>query len=448
MKTSYTEGPILKPLLIMMLATWVAMAANMMLTLVDMFFLSRLNDLDVLAAMGFSTAIAMFAGSLGVGLSVATSVLVSQKLSKSGRDQASQLFTATLLVGLILAVVIAVTLIVALPWLLSMLGAEHRVLTLAQSYLTIALASAPLAVASMIFGSGLRAAAMAKASMWLALVATVLNMVLDPIFIELLDWGIEGAAWATVIARVTAFAVGLYFFAAKLNWIRAIDRAALSGELPAIRRIAMPVLISNLLTPVGGLIVVAIIADYGSAAMAGMAVVGSLTPILFSVFFSLTGAAGPMIGQNVGAEKPLRIARIYRTGLLIIGGYSLLIWGLAVLAIPVLQGLFQIDGQAAELLAVYCTFQIPLTAGLGLLALSNGIFNNLGKPRWSMYLNACRATLATWVLCMLGSHFYGLYGAVIGASLSFLLFGTAAVALAARLFARQYPGQRLLREPA
>ena len=421
------------------------MAANMLLSLVDMFFLSRLNDIDVLAAIGFSSSISLFAASIGIGFSVSTSILVSQKLARDGKEQASLLFSAILAIGFLLSTALVIVLISSLPFALNFLGAKDMVYTHATDYLTLVLLASPLGVITMIFSAGLRAAAMAKASMWVSLIATLVNLVLDPIFIEVLGWGIKGAAWATIIARVTAFIVGIWYFAYKLQWIKAVNWRFIKQEFPAIQRITLPVLITNLVTPVGGLIVVAAVAGYGSEAMAGMAVVGSITPILFSVYFSVTGAAGPMVGQNIGANKPQRIATIYRTGMLIIIGYTAIIWLLSLLAQPLLIELFQLEGIAADLLRFYCTVQIPLSAGLGLIALSNGIFNNLNTPRWSMWLNISRATAATWIFCTLGNQLFGLYGAVIASSLSFICYGFIAVTLASHLFKLSYPEHRLLR---
>lgn len=420
------------------------MAANMLLSLVDMFFLSRLNDVDILAAIGFSSAISLFSASIGIGFSVSTSILVSQKLTREGKSQASQLFSAIVAMGLILACLLMLVLITALPSVLPWLGAKDMVLHHATDYLTLILLASPLAVMTMIFSAGLRAAAMAKASMWISLIATVINILLDPLFIEVFGWGIKGAAWATIIARVIAFIVGIWYFTAHLKWLKPVSWAFLKLEMPVVRRITLPVLITNLVTPIGGLIVVSMVANYGSEAMAGLAVVGSITPILFSVYFSLTGAAGPMIGQNIGAEKPQRVAAIYQTGLIIIMVYTLIIWLLALLLQPLLSQLFQLQGLSHDLLSFYCTIQIPLSAGLGFIALSNGIFNNLNRARWSMWFNISRATAATFIFCFIGNWLFGLYGAVIASSLTFALYGIVAVYFANRLFKQHYPQHHLL----
>jgi Na+-driven multidrug efflux pump len=157
----------------------------------------------------------------------------------------------------------------------------------------------------------------------------------------------------------------------------------------------------------------------------------------------MTGAAGPMMGQNIGANQPRRVAQIYRAGLYIVIAYTLLLWALLALFSDWLIGLYQAEGITADLLHIYCVIQLPMFAGLGVLALSNGIFNNLGKPLWSTLFNGSRATVATLVFCFIGDHYFGLYGVVIGSSLTFAVFGVFTLIAALSLFRQKYPGESI-----
>lgn len=444
MQSKFVTGSITKHLLTMVFASWVALASGMLLSLADMYFLSRLNDIDVLAAIGFSGSVAMFPISVGIGFSIAISVLVSQALSREGKDAASHIFSAILYIAVGLSLAIMVALLLSLDHLLLALGAQGHVKDLATSYLMITLCSSPLTVLLMAFASGLRSIALAKASMLISLLATVINFVLDPILIEYLGFGIQGAAWATVIARVIAVAVGLYFLLFDIGFVAKVSFPEVRRVFSKAKGIALPAVISNLFTPVGGLIVVSVVSDYGSEAMAGLAVVGSLSPVLFSVFFALTGAAAPMIGQNIGAKKPERVASIYRQGLMILGSYTAIVWCVLMLMYPLLLNVFQLSGVAGQLLKLYCFVQLPLSVGLGCIALSNGIYNNLNKPQWTMWLNATRSTVVTYLFCHAGAYYFGVFGAVMASTLSFVIFGALGVFLAARLFRQTYSGLKLI----
>jgi len=438
MRKSFTEGPVLKHLLSMLFASWVAMASGMLLSVADMYFLSRLNDVDVLAAIGFAGSVGMIPSSLGIGFSVAISVLVSQKISREGEKAAASLFSAIIFIAFLLSSAASVLIVIFLPDILSLLGAKGRVLDLAIRYLSLTLMSAPFGVLIMALAAGLRARALAKASMWVSLIATLVNLVLDPILIEVLAYGIEGAAWATIIARLCSVLLGLHFIVFRLNFIRLIGKRHIIDGFHQSKRIALPTLISNLCTPVGGMIVVSVVSGFGTQAMAGMAVVGSLSAILFSVYFSLTGAAGPMVGQNIGAGKPERVAAIYQAGLKILSLYTILVWVFLAFLYPYLVDFYQLTDVAANLLKLYCYLQIPLSLGLGLIALSNGIMNNLMKAKWPMWLNIIRSTIVTYLLCHAGSALFGVYGAVMASTISFVLFGLLSIYLAQSLFRQRF----------
>lgn len=302
----------------MMFASWVAMAATIAVSLVDMFFLSFLEQLDVLAAVGFAGSLMFIAGSLGIAFSVATGVLISQKLGREGKKEAGRWFTAILIVSQVAAGLMVLVLLPNMAWFLKLLGAEANVQPLSLSYLYIVFPTAPLSVIVMVASSALRAQALAKLSMLVAVIAAVVNIALDPLLIFTAGLGLEGAAWATAISRVAAVAVAWYFLSKRLQFIQAINWQSFKKMVPAINHIAMPTVLTNLFTPVGSLVVVKLVAGYGTEAMAGQALVSSFSPLLFSVYFSMTGAAGPMIGQNIGAKQPERVAQIFKAGLMII----------------------------------------------------------------------------------------------------------------------------------
>ena len=440
-KRSFTEGPILSRLMIMMLAVWVGMISNIAVAFIDMIFLSYLEDLNVLAAIGFASSILFITGSVGVGFSVATGVLVSQSLTRENQDSAGRWLTAIMILALILSTLLCFALWPMLASVLNALGAEAHIIPLAKDYLHIVLLSTPAAVLSMVLAASLRSTAAAKASMIASLVVAIVNLALDPLFIFTFEWGLNGAAWATVIARLVGLAVALWIVAVQKNLMRTINLTEWLEKLPGINKIAIPALLTNLFTPIGGLIVIYQLAQFGSEAVAGQALVGSISPLLFAVFFSLTGAAGPIIGQNVGANQPERVWQVLKLGIRIIIVYSLVMWGVFALSYPAIIELYQVNGLAAELIRSFCYYQVPLMAGLGILALSNAVFNNLDKAIYSTLFNGSRATIGTLLLCFVGGHFYGAVGVAVGASLTLAVFGLAAGVTALKLYRKHYSNQ-------
>lgn len=439
MKSQFTEGPVLPQLFKMMLVTWIAMSANIVVVVVDMYFLSYLKNEAVLAAVGFASSLMFISASLGIGLSVATGVLVSQALGRDGKTHAAQSFSAIFYFAFTLAALMVAVLLPFMGYFVQWLGAEQEPLSLAVDYLWIVFPTAPFAVLSMVIGAALRSIAAAKASMLVAISVAVANLILDPIFIFVLDYGLNGAAMATAISRVLSVVLGVSILSREMGLLHRLSFSKIAELVPKITTIAFPTILTNMFTPVGSLIAVTYVAKYGTQAVAGQALVGSISPLLFSVYFSLTGAAGPIVGQNIGANKPERVAEVYRKGVMVLLAYTLFVWAVLAYSYPMIIKLYHIDGLAAELIRVYCLYQIPLFAGLGILALSNGIFNNLQKPLWATWFNGIRSTIVTLAFCMIGAKVWGVFGVVIGSTLTFPLFGLLTFIAAQRLFHTKYP---------
>ena len=186
---------------------------------------------------------------------------------------------------------------------------------------------------------------------------------------------------------------------------------------PTILAIAGPAILTQLATPIGSAYVTRAMAEFGEAAVAGMAIVGRLTPVAFAVIFALSGAIGPIIGQNHGARNEERVKRAYLDGLLFCLVFVVAMAALLfALRLP-LATLFEADGVTLELLYLFCG---PLALAFffnGALFVSNAAFNNLGHPFYSTWINWGRHTLGTVPFVMVGAAWYGASGVLIGQAL-------------------------------
>jgi hypothetical protein len=159
---------------------------------------------------------------------------------------------------------------------------------------------------------------------------------------------------------------------------------------------------------VGQAFVTRAMAEFGEAAVAGMAIVARLTPVAFGVIFALSGAVGPIIGQNAGAGEGARVRRAYRDALLFTAVVVVPISLILFLLRGPIVALFDAEGVTVELVYLFCG---PLALAFffnGMLFVSNAAFNNLGHPFTSTLLNWGRHTLGTILPVIL---FAGLFGA-------------------------------------
>jgi Na+-driven multidrug efflux pump len=264
------------------------------------------------------------------------------------------------------------------------------------------------------------------------LIGGLVNAVLDPILIFGLDLGIEGAALASVAARIAVFAVGAYGVVQR-NIVGRFKPGALPRDVARIAEVAGPAVLTNLATPFGNAYVVGSMAAFGDDAVAGFSIIGRIIPVAFGVIFALSGAVGPVIGQNFGAGNVERIRRTLID--------SMLLGTVVVLATSVILYLFQ--GQiagvfgasqgAADLIAFFSTYTAVLFVFLGAQFIANAAFNNLGRPLWSTMTNWGRVTIGTVPLVWLGAHWLGPEGVLLGQALGGGVFGTGSFLLAWRL---------------
>jgi len=175
--------------------------------------------------------------------------------------------------------------------------------------------------------------------------------------------------------------------------------------------------------------------QFSDSAVAGWAVIGRIIPIAFGAIFALAGAIGPIIGQNLGARELGRVRATLNGGLRFAAAISGAAWVFLALAAPLLVRLFNVSGEAAELIVFFCRWLAPLFVFFGTLFVCNAACNTLGRPHYATALSWGRATLGTIPFVTLGAH-WGAKGALFGHMMGGIVFGLAAVAVVQGLIAR------------
>jgi Na+-driven multidrug efflux pump len=211
-----------------------------------------------------------------------------------------------------------------------------------------------------------------------------------------------------------------------------VDKARFAEDARAMAAIAGPAVLTNLATPVGAAFVTHSVAQFGASAVAGQATIDRVTPVAFGLIYSLSGAVGPILSQNLGAQKFDRVRETMRASLwfmmLAVGGAWLL---LALLQGPLIRA-FSLEGIAAEMVHAFCTWVCASFFFAGALFVANAAFNNLGRPLWSTGFNWARATLGTIPFAWWGAH-YGPVQVMAGQGAGLVIFGTLAMLASLRL---------------
>ncbi|NRB34331.1 MAG: MATE family efflux transporter [Rhodobacteraceae bacterium] len=429
----FLSGNLFRHVATMSLTSSVGLTAVFAVDFIDMVFISMLGKAALAAAVGYAGAVLFFTSAFGIGMAIAGGALVARALGEGQPAAARRKATHVLIYGALFAAGFALIVWLNLRPIVQLVGATGETADLAVHYLAILVPFLPLLVLGMIGGAILRAHGAARLSMMATIWAGLANAILDPILIFGLNMELTGAALASVAARIVMVAAALYPIWRYHGGFSRLTPRRLMADLPPIFTIAIPAILTQLATPVGQAYVTRAMAEFGEAAVAGMAVISRLMPVSFAVIFALSGAVGPIIGQNAGAGLTDRVRGTYRAALGFTLGVVVLISALLFLLRWPIAGLFQAEGITLQLILLFCG---PLALAYvfnGVIFVSNASFNNLGHPFYSTWINWGRHTLGTIPFVIVFAAWLGAPGVLIGQAVGGAIFAALALGLALRV---------------
>ncbi len=435
-KAVFLTGSLMRHVTRMSLTTSIGLMAIFAVDFVDMVFISMLGNDALAAAVGYAGTLLFFTNSINVGLSIAAGALVARELGAGQPDRAGHFGTSVATLGVLFGLIVSVIVLFNVNFLLSALGAEGEVLRLAVRYVSIILPTMWVMALAMAGMAVLRAHGDARRSMMATIYGGVTNAVLDPILIFALGLGLDGAAIASVIARVCMLIAALKPAVSVHRGFARPSLRQVARDFRSVRAIAVPAVLTNIATPVGNAIVVREIAQFGTDAVAGMAVIGRLMPVAFSVVFALSGAIGPIVGQNFGAGSYDRVKEAFWSGIKFTAVYVCLMAATLFLLRAPIADLFQAQGETRALIYLFCGPLALASFFNGVIFVSNASFNNLGHPVYSTWVNWGRHTLGTWPFAVAGGYVAGAPGVLLGQALGGVLFATVCLLLVRRVVSR------------
>lgn len=432
----FLQGRLMGHVTVMSLTASVGLMGLFAVDFIDMIFIAMLGNPALAAAVGYAGAVLFFTNAINIGLSIAAGSLVSRAIGADRMQAARDFATNVALIGMVIGIAVPQLVLFQLDSILDLLVVEGETRRLASVYLAIVLPSMPLMALSMIGSSILRAHGDARRSMRVMLIGGIVNAVLDPLFIFTFGWGLEGAAWASVIGRTAMFVFAMSI-AIRVHRGFAVPRfASVLRDLRQVMGMATPAVLTNIATPLGAVFVTREMATYGTDAVAGMAIIQRLTPLAFAVVLALSGAIGPIIGQNFGASRMDRVRQTFSAGILFVGLYVLAVMAILFLAKDFIADIFMAEGITRELIYVFCSGLAIASFFNGVIFVTNASFNNVGHPTYSTWINWGRHTIGVWPFVIIGSMLFGAPGVLIGQAAGGVVFAGIAVFTAQRVFNR------------
>jgi Na+-driven multidrug efflux pump len=438
-EAKFTTGATMRHVVVMTLTGAAGLTFMFLIDVATLFWVSRIGVEQLVAALGFVWTIQFFIISAGIGFSIAATALVSRSLGAKLRERARGQATGALMIATGVLGLIAAGAAIWRHELLALAGARGETAEVAARFLLITMPSMPLLALGMTGSAILRALGDAWRAMSVTLVAGVVAMVLDPLFIFTFGLGVDGAAWVMLIARATVGAMALWYLIRVHAMLAPPRRADVAALLRPYFTIAGPATLTQMSTPLGNALLTGLMAAFGDGAVAGWAVVSRLTVLAFGGIYALSGAIGGILGQNFGAGLIDRVRAVYRDAVVFCGIYTMIAWALLYAMSGLVVDLFRLGPDGAVVVEAF----VGLAAGgfvfTGALFVANAAFNTLGRPLWSTGFNWARDGIVLFPLAWGLSQAFAAPGVIYGQALAGVIVGSVAALAGWRFVARLSP---------
>ncbi|MGR5414834.1 MATE family efflux transporter [Vibrio astriarenae] len=394
--------------------------------LIDSAFIGQLGVLP-LAAQGFTLPIQMIVIGLQVGLGIATTAVISTALGASQTRYAQQLGGLIIVLGSVGIALFGVVAYLLRAPILAALSAPEDIMPIIDSYWIWWLISSWTGAVLYFLYSLCRANGNTLLPGTMMMVTSLLNLVLDPIFIFTLDLGINGAAIATIIA----FGIGILIVAPKVvakEWMcfkwADLD---IGKSIRSLTNIMGPAMISQLLPPLSSMLATKLLAGFGTAAVGAWALGSRYEFFAIVVVLALTMSMPPMIGRMRGAKNYQDIRTLTAIAAKFILVFQLVIAVITYLtAAPLADLMTSNEGNVEQILIWHLTI-VPLSLGpLGVCMLMVSSANAIGRSYRALSISALRL-FAFFLPCLwIGAQIGGIEGLFYGAFVGNVFAGIAA----------------------
>ena len=393
--------------------------------------------------IGFCTLIA-------VGGAAISSIFLGQ----GNYQRATQVVNTVAGLCLVHAVVFGSLTYIYLDEILDLFGATPETIPYAREFMRVILWGTPVSYLFIGLNNIMRATGYPRKAMYSALFSVVTNIVLAPIFIFQLDWGIAGAAWATICGQVVALVWVLAHFLSRSTFVR-FDFSAGGFSRVILQRIYAIGLSPFLMNCCACVVVVFInmsLLEHGGAdgnmAVGAYGIMNRTTMFFVMVVFGVTQGMQPILGYNFGAGNWPRVKQTLLTGIWIGVAITSVGWAVTELMPDTLSRMFTTDPVIITLAREAYRVYFIVYPVVGAQIVIQNYFQSIGKPKLSIFLSLTRQLIFLLPLLWVLSDAFGITGVWASMSASDLLSFLLAIVVMIvttrkynRQHAAQHPGQ-------
>ena len=386
----------------------------------DTFFVGQTGDSLQVAAVSLTNPIFIlmmaFANMLGMGGSAVLSVALGEKNDLRAKKTSSFVTYASLIIGIIFAAV----LIIFMNPILTLFGANEQTYEFARGYTFHISYGAPFIIWSAAASFIVRAEGASREAMIGSMIGTIANIVLDPIFISVLDQGTAGAAIATTIGNVLASAYYLWYFLKKSRVLSINCKHFTVGEgiLKRTCSSGLPTAIFSALMSVSTIVLNQLLVVYGNDPVAAIGIVFKANMFITFLQMGLANGVQPLLGYNYGSgdmERFQGVERYTKKCCIVAGVIATVLY--FVLREPIIRLFISDEGVVSygvEMLVAYM-LSGPV---IGILFVNMNCMQSVGHAFPATVLSVLRQGILLIPLLYLLRALFGLNGVILGQSVT------------------------------
>lgn len=380
----------------------------------DAFWIGRLGE-EAIASVAMSMPIIFFMTSLGIGLAIAGSTLTAQYFGAKDEKMLSKAAAQTMLMVSVVSVIFSIIGYLNTENILRLLGTDGLIIAKASSYLRIAFLGLIFNFSFFIFQSIMRSIGKPQTPVYIVIGTVILNFILDPLFMfgfgPLPAMGISGVALATIITQSLAAGIGLYLLFAGQHGIY-LHYRDFRPDIKFIKKaflLGLPASIEQSTRSLALTITTAMIATFGTLAVAAYGVGSTILQVILMITFGLAGANAALVGQKLGAGEPALARSLAHSSLKIAVITLSALGALVFLSAPILISLFAPGDQAViDAGANYLRFIAPIFGLLGVQIIIGSTLQASGNTTRAMSLTLTSQWLLQIPLIYLLPRLYAL----------------------------------------
>ncbi|MBU7042674.1 MAG: MATE family efflux transporter [Theionarchaea archaeon] len=303
-RTDFTEMDISQAIRHIALPSILGMFFGTLYNLADIFWVGKLGY-EQIAAVALFGIYFEFAVVFNEVVGVGSVALIARHYGAKRYERVNEVVKQTIFLKLIIAGIFCITGVGLIRYIMEALGAQGAVIAYGVSYGQIMSVGFIFMLSSFTFFTAMRGVGDAQTPMKIMIVSNLINMVLDPIFILILEWGVAGAAFASVLSQMFTFALGLSIITSGRHVVHISTPIRFDfSTMKTILSIGLPTGAEALIRNISNLITIRIIAGFGMAVLAGVEICLRLMGLVWMPLMGLNLACSTLVGHNLGAGKP------------------------------------------------------------------------------------------------------------------------------------------------